>query len=630
MSATPQSPAFDIELMRAVIAQTSDIVLVLRRDGSIAESLGSEHLGYSEAESRDRDAFDFIDPACVEKARAGFERAVRGESLEPIDVMGVHADGSKRFYEIAPVRFPDREGQLWIVVVVRDIHRRKLLESSVRSSEQRYRALVEQSPFGILIIDHDLNLIAANQAYADQVGAPSLEALRGHNIMSSPAVDEEMVKSLGERVRSGEALSTSLSYVSLFGKQVDVHVNVAPAFDEDGAFVAAQIIFEDVSESRRLEEQLRQSQKMEAVGRLAGGVAHDFNNNLTVILGLAEQLAVAPLGPEEREAVDEIILSAERSAALTNQLLAFSRRDEAELVGVDLNRVVERLEPMLRRVLGAKVELGVSFVREPVVIEADARLLEQVVVNLAVNARDAMPDGGKLKIRVSSDPGAGAQLDIEDDGEGMDAETRTRSIEPFFTTKKEGSGTGLGLYTVYGIVRQFDGSMQIESEPGCGTRISIRFPVFTGMMPREGTAGAARTVTRDTACGELVLVLEDQPSVRKLLCRVLSRRGHTVISAKDGAEAIERARSSDRPIDLIVSDVRLPDTSGPETVAVLRAEHPDLQVLYVSGYNDLPRDAEGRLEDGFELLTKPFSADLLLTRVRSLLDERGKELDAQA
>ncbi len=622
MPAAPQTPTLDIEFLSAVLAQTSDVVLVLRRDGSIAASVGSENMGYSEAEALGRDVFDFIDPGDLRKARAGFERAVQGESLQPIDVAVVNADGSKHLYEVAPARIPDAEGDMWIVVVLRDIHHRRVLETSVRSSEERYRALVEQSPLGILVVDDELNLVAANQAYADQVGAPSLEALRGHNIMASPGVDEDAVKRIGDRIRNGETLSTSLSYESIFGKKVDVRVNVAPARNEAGEFVAAQMIFEDVSESRRLEEQLRQSQKMEAVGRLAGGVAHDFNNNLTIILGLAEQLAGASVEPDEREAVNEIVRAAERSAALTNQLLAFSRRDQAELVGVDINRVVAQLEPMLRRVLGARVELSVSLTPDPVVIEADARLLEQVIVNLALNARDAMPNGGNLSVRVSEDSSVGVRLEIEDDGEGMDEETRVLSVEPFFTTKSGSGGTGLGLCTVYGIVCQFNGSMQLESELGRGTRVSIQFPILAGLPPKENTHRRDGARTREVVGCEVVLVLEDQPSVRKFLCKTLERQGYTVLSATDGAEAIDRARSATPPVDLIVSDVHLPDISGPETVATLRAEHPDLQVIYISGYTDLPRDADGRLEDGFELIAKPFSVDHLLSRVRSLMDER--------
>jgi len=608
-----------------VLAQTSDVVFVVRPDATIATCAGSENLGYSETEVRDQDWLGLVESRDGQTARASFERAVRGEPVQPIDLALSHADGTERFYEMVPARLPYAGDSQWTALFLRDIHRRKLLENSVVASEQRYRALIEQSPFGILIVDEELNLVTANQAYADQVGAPSLEALEGHNIMASPGVDESTVKQVGDRVRAGETISTSVSYTSLFGKQVDARVNIAPARDEKGDFVVAQMIFEDISESRRLEEQLRQSQKMEAVGRLAGGIAHDFNNNLTVILGLSEQLADSTLEKDERDSVGEIIDAAKRSAALTSQLLAFSRRHESERASVDLNRLVTQLEPMLHRALGAEIAFSVSVPAEPLVIEADRRLVEQVVVNLALNARDAMPNGGSLALRVYPQTDDIVRLEVKDDGEGMDEQTRIRAIEPFFTTKQEGSGTGLGLYTVYGIVNRFDGKLEIHSQPGQGTLVSIEFPREAASSPERDVSPEPKSTPSDQHGQEVVMVLEDQSSVRRLLCQVLERRGYTVIGAEDGGKAIELARLASRPIDLIVSDVRLPDQSGPETVAILRAEHPNLKVLYISGYNDLSRDAQGRLSDGFELITKPFSTRHLLSRVRELLDENESE-----
>jgi PAS domain S-box-containing protein len=500
---------------------------------------------------------------------------------------------------------------------VRDIHERKLAESKILESESRYRALVDQSPLGILFVDGELNLISANDAYARQVGAPSLDALQGHNIMASPALNLEGIQAIAERVRAGETISTSVSYESLFGKHVDVRVHIAPIFGEDGEFSAAQLLFEDVSESRRLEDQLRQAQKMEAVGRLAGGIAHDFNNNLTVILGMAEMLAAGEhLDPADRETAQEIVRAAERSAALTRQLLTFSRNDRVALEPVDLGDVVSQLAPMLRRVLGEAIELSWSCASELKPIQADPLLLEQVVVNLAVNARDAMPDGGALRITVSATDENQVALEVKDDGVGMDEDTRTHSIEPFFTTKETGEGTGLGLSMVYGVVRQFQGTLDLESTVGAGSRIRMCFPA----VEAEPQSAAPTLPYESRSYGERILVLEDQPQVRTFVARILQREGYEVLQAETGPDALALVRSADPPIELLVSDVRIPNMSGPETVSALRQEHPGLRVLYISGHNDLAQDADGLMADGFEVLAKPFSVETLRKSVRRTLD----------
>lgn len=621
MPADIPPPKLTKELLQAVLEQVSDITLILDATAAIARGFGVTRLGYSDDELIGRDVFELVHEDDRDLARRAFASISGAEATTPLELRGYQADGSFRWYDVSLAHYASEGGAAWIVVVIRDIQERRLSEAAIRDRERHYRSLVNQSPLGILIVDREFNLVEANDAYARQVGAPSRDALHGHNILTSPAIDRSGLEVISARVRNGEAISTSASYRSTFGKQVDVRVNISPLEDDSGEIVAAQMLFEDISESRQLEEQLRQSQKMEAIGRLAGGIAHDFNNNLTVILGLAELLAEGDPSPsEEQDATQEIMLSAERSAALTRQLLAVSRPGVAVLEQTDVGAVVSKLEPLLRRTLGEEIDLNCRVGPSLPAIDADPQLLEQVILNLAVNAQDAMPGGGHLSIEASTDGRGQVEIEVTDDGIGMDESTRARSIEPFFTTKQGEQGTGLGLWMVYGIVRQFHGSVEVESEPGAGSRFRLSFPASTDAN-NVGEPTAPRAArSRRLGGNERILILEDQAPVRRFLSATLRRRGFDVLEAEDGQEALELARKADLAIDLLLSDVRVPGLSGPETVAKLRAEKPGLRVLYISGYNDVTRDAEGRMDDGFEVLAKPFTGRRLLHRVRNLLD----------
>ena len=604
-----------------MLRQTSDLVTFLGDDGRVVRAFGTERLGYEDDDWTGRLIFDFIAPEDQVDARRAFEEAVGGDLPRSLTIRGLHRDGSYRWHEVHPARYVQPDGRALIVTINRDVHERKLAEAATAASESRYRALVDQSPLGILVIDREMRLVSANEAYARQVGAPSIEALRGHNIMASPALDMDGLEALAARVRKGETISAALSYRSLFDKQVDVRVRVSPMADEAGEYVGAQMLFEDISESRRLEEQLRHSQKMEAMGRLAGGVAHDFNNNLTVMLGLAELLSEHPaLGQEEREIAAEITRAAERSAALTGQLLSFSRRGGARLEPLDLGVVVSQLAPMLKRSLDKEVTLSCSMPQSLPPISGDALLIEQAIVNLAVNANDAMPDGGSLELSLeasapltTSDPKV--VLTVRDSGIGMDETTRSQAFEPFFTTK-ENRGSGLGLSMVYSIVQQFRGQIEVASEPGVGTCFTLSFPALP-IEALEAPTEAARPLPH--AGHERVLVLEDQAPVRKMLCEGLRRGGYEVFEAATSDEALEQARRMGA-IDLFVSDVQVPDRSGPETVEILMRNRPQLRVLYISGYSNAPNGIGGRMADGFELLPKPFTVRRLLERVRITLD----------
>jgi two-component system cell cycle sensor histidine kinase/response regulator CckA len=384
-------------------------------------------------------------------------------------------------------------------------------------------------------------------------------------------------------------------------------------------------------ERSRLEQQFRQAQKMEAVGRLAGGVAHDFNNLLTVITGYAELLlADGDLEPSQRTALEEIQRAAERGGALTHQLLAFSRRQPFTPRMVQLNTLIVHMEKMLSRLIGEDVELITVAGAEPATVRTDPGQLEQVVMNVVVNARDAMPGGGKLIIETANaqmdqgyagpnvdlKPGAYVMLAISDTGMGMDSETITHLFEPFFTTKAPGKGTGLGLATAYGIVKQSGGAISVYSEPGRGTTVKIYLP---SAEAKVGTEGAQHPPAEALGGSETILVLEDEARVRKLVCEVLAGRGYRVLEAVRGEDAVRMATQHRGRIHLLLADVVMPEMSGPQALERIRAQHPNVKVLFMSGYTDEAMVHHGILDSGVPFLQKPFLPETLVRKVREVL-----------
>ncbi|HEV3330875.1 MAG TPA: response regulator [Bryobacteraceae bacterium] len=386
-------------------------------------------------------------------------------------------------------------------------------------------------------------------------------------------------------------------------------------------------------ERNRLEEQFRQSQKMEAVGRLAGGVAHDFNNLLTVITGYSDLLlAKQDLQDGQRTALEQIRRSAERGGALTNQLLAFSRRQPLQPRTIHLNELVLQIEKLLRRLIGEDIELVTIPAAARDVAEADPGRLEQVIMNLAVNARDAMPNGGKLTIETGAvqlsdafparqlgvKPGGYVTLSIVDTGVGMDQETQSHLFEPFFTTKNPGRGTGLGLATAYGIIRQSGGAIGFYSELGAGTTARIYLP----MSNKRVTSDEAEVGSAHLDGSETVLLVEDEARVRKLIVDILTGRGYRVVEATRGEEAIRLCRTHKAPIDLALVDVVMPEMSGPDVVKKIASLNPGIRVLFISGYTDEALLHHGILRSGAAFLQKPFLPEVLVRKVREVLDTR--------
>jgi PAS domain S-box-containing protein len=480
------------------------------------------------------------------------------------------------------------------------------------------RALAECSPDVVFAKDREGRYQLANPAALRAFGHPAEEVLGRSD---ADLLDPESAARLAEidaRVMATGRPETYEEAVPLAGGVRHFLTVKAPRRDAAGAVVGVVGIAHDVTERKQFEEQYRQAAKMETVGRLAGGVAHDFNNLLTVILGHADMLlAHVPAEGPVADMLHEVRRAGERAADLTHQLLAYSRRQAVAPRVLDLNDVVASAGRMLRRVLGEDVTLTTH--PDPALprVLADRGQVEQVLVNLAVNARDAMPRGGNLRIRTRA-AGGGVVVEVSDSGCGMTAEVRARLFEPFFTTKPVGRGTGLGLAVVHGIVTQAGGRVEVASEPGRGA-------TFTITLPPAGAADAAEADAHDppNPCPwgtETVLVVEDEAAVLWLARRLLRASGYTVLAAADAAAAEAAADAHPGPIHLLLTDIVMPGRNGPDLARRLTADRPGMRVLFMSGYTDDAVVRNGLLHDQVDYLEKPFTPDQLLARVRAALD----------
>ena len=496
-------------------------------------------------------------------------------------------------------------------------------DTARQQAEDRDRPIVETTLEGIWVVDAKNRTTFVNVALATMLGY-TVEEMHGRTLFDF--LDEQGVRDAEEEIarrRAGVSERVSVRLRRADGTMLETLLSTNPLLDESGAYAGSLAMVLDVSDRieqeeqrRSLEEQLRQSHKLEAIGRLAGGIAHDFSNLLLGIRGYAE-LALRRLERGEADAADdigEILAAADRASELTRQLLTFARRQVRQPQVLDLRHIVRQMEKPLRRLLGDRIELDTVLPQAPVLVDADRGELEQVITNLAVNARDAMPDGGRFTIEVSSVGGDEAVLMIADNGCGMEEDVAARVFEPFFTTKVE-NGTGLGLATVHGIVTQSGGRIALDSEPGRGTTFSIRLPLSVGTpAPRPPT------VPEPVGGSETILVVEDHPMVRSLVTRTLSERGYVVIAADGGEAALTAAEQSDRPIDLVVSDLVMPGLGGRQVASRIRSVQPRAKVLYMSGYTDDPAIRRGDFEPASAFIPKPFGSDALLRRVREVLD----------
>ncbi|MGA2382049.1 MAG: PAS domain-containing protein [Gemmatimonadales bacterium] len=525
-----------------------------------------------------------------------------------------------------------------VAIFALDITDRKKAEEAVLRSEEQYRTLVDGVKDVIFALAPQGTVTSLNPAFEEFTGWTRREWLGKPFTGLLHPDDVERAETLLRAVSQGAGRPTAqLRMLTNAGdyRIGEFHASVQRRDDE---IVGILGIVRDITDRVRLEDQLRQAQKMEAVGRLAGGVAHDFNNLLTAISGYSE-LLLADLASEDPRRLDviEIRKATERAAALTHQLLAFSRRQVLQPRVVDLNAVIGGAEKLLRRLIGEHIALATRLEPSLASVTADSGQLEQVIVNLAVNARDAMQSGGTLALETRTvlieaaaqtaeqsivAPGRYVLLKVTDTGSGMDAETRRHLFEPFFTTKERGKGTGLGLATVYGIVKQSGGFIWVDSEPGKGTAFRIYLPAVDDAARPAEAGGDARPRDVPTAAGtETILLVEDEEAVRKVAREALHRRGYSVLEAADAERALEVSGRFDGHIALLLTDVVMPGLSGRALADRLAPLRPDTKVLYMSGYTDAAIVEHGVLAPGLNYLQKPFTPDVLAQKVREVLDQ---------
>jgi PAS domain S-box-containing protein len=502
----------------------------------------------------------------------------------------------------------------------------------MRMSERRFRALVENSSDAIKLVSRDGLILYASPATArilgyaveEQLGQSVFELVHPDDLADVRASFAETLAQPGRPIYS----RTRRRHRDGSWRHLDV---VRVNWLDDPAISAIVTNYRDVSDRVSLEEQFQKSQRLEAVGRLAGGVAHDFNNLLTVILSYS-RMAIDDLREDEpvREYMHEIHKAADRAATLTQQLLAFSRRQVLAPRVVNLNGIVRDMQNILQRVIGEDIELVVELAGSLAHCKLDAGQVEQVIVNLAVNARDAMPTGGRLMLEtadveitpeygrrhVGVEPGKYVMLVISDTGVGMTSQTRERIFEPFFTTKESGKGTGLGLATVFGIVKQSGGHIWVHSEPGHGTTFRLYFP---HTEERPSVQPVSSLPPTSIAGDEVVLLAEDEPAVREIARKILERAGYTVLEASNGGEALLIVEQHPGPIHVLLTDVIMPRMSGQALAQRLLQVRPELKVLYMSGYTDDAIGHHGVLPPGTEFLQKPLTPELLLRRMRQVL-----------
>jgi PAS domain S-box-containing protein len=508
-------------------------------------------------------------------------------------------------------------------------------QENLRRSELNFRSLVTNAPYAICRCDSTGKLLDVNPAFTELLGYSSAEHLIGKHVYDLYP-DTEQWFELADLMRASKPFKgLTAEWKRSDGSTTGVRVSGRSVSNGRAEGVVFELFAEDVTERRALEQQLRQSQKMEAVGRLAGGIAHDFNNLLMVISGYSEFLLERLGGqPELRAPAQEIASASERASSLTRQLLAFSRKQMLAPKVVDLNSIVTENLKMLTRMIGEDIDLVMNPARNLWPVRADAGQIEQVIMNLAVNARDAMPSGGKLTIETSNAtldeeyarfraplrPGDYVMLTLSDTGAGMDADTQSHIFEPFFTTKGT-KGTGLGLSTVYGIIKQSGGYIWVQSEPGKGSTFQIYLPrvaaVGEGIAPAAIIPADTRAVEPGT---ETILLVEDEANLRYLARQYLEKQGYKVVEAADGAVAMQIAVAHEGTIHLLLTDVIMPGMNGRELAQRLSEIRPNIKILYMSGYTENVVGHNGTLDAGVRLLQKPFNLRDLKSKVREVLD----------
>ncbi len=515
-----------------------------------------------------------------------------------------------------------------------DLENEKKARKKVEKEAKLLAHAVKSISESICITDMQGKIIFVNESFLNTYGYFKDEVIsQPITLIYSGNNFKELFEEIFDRTKKG-GWKGELYQKKKDGTDFPVLLSTSLIYDDNNEEFAMIFVSTDISEIRDLEEQFRQAQKMEAIGRLAGGVAHDFNNLLTVINGYSELLLMRLKKDDPiYQQLNQISLAGRRAESLTRQLLAFSRKQVLQPVVLDIKRIIEDMNKMLHRLISESIELHTILEPHLCHIKADPSQIEQVVLNLVINARDAMPFGGKITIEARSiifkqsfywedleiRSGKYLMLAISDTGTGMDAETKKRIFEPFFTTKKEGKGTGLGLSTVYGIVKQSGGFINVYSEEGFGSTFKVYFPcVKEPAVPIKSKRVSSESLTGS----ETILVAEDEDNLRDLVCEILRTHGYNVLEAANGGSALLKCEKYKKPIHLILSDVVMPEMSGAELVERLLPIHPEMKVMYMSGYTDDAVIRHGILEEKVQFLQKPFSPNTLLEKVRNILDNK--------
>jgi two-component system, cell cycle sensor histidine kinase and response regulator CckA len=628
-------PSDDADLHRRLVDLSSDILFVADLAGRLTyvNDAATRTLHYAEAELIGREALTLLRDDALDEARAFYCRQLERGLSDTYFELPLVTRGQATVWVGLHLRLivvdgrPERfEG------AGRDVTDRRRVEDALQQSDERYRQAFDENLAGIFVASPSGQIRSCNPAFVQICGFPSLADALGANL--GALYPDGGLATMVERVRRDGAVRQHESTLArVDGRVVPVIESLVGRFDGDGELMSINGYVFDDSPRKDLEGQMRQSQKMEALGRLAGGVAHDFNNVLMVINGLSETvLSILEPASPVREDLEEILAAGRRAAGLTGQLLAFSRKRVLLPTTFDLDEAIGAMQPMLCRLLGSDIALVVEPSPEPKWIVADRGQIEQVLLNLAANARDAMPEGGELRITAAIELRAyevghdvlsapEVVLRLADTGQGMSPDVLARLFEPYFTTKARGKGTGLGLSTVYAIVSESGGRITVESHRGVGTTFSIALPLA---LPPEFAIGGdpypffAAGLDGDRPA-RTVLVVEDETPVRHLVTSTLQRAGYTVLSAEDASSAMARLRGHGAPIDLLLTDVIMPGRNGRELARDALEFQPGLPVLFMSGYADRTFGPEGPGGLGDAFLQKPFALDVLVARVRQVL-----------
>jgi two-component system, cell cycle sensor histidine kinase and response regulator CckA len=658
---------------RSLLQCSSDVVTIAQADGNIkyVSPAVQRALGYSPERVIGRNVFDYVHPEDLTLARATFDATLQKPGYAiPVEVRLRNVHGAYIRFDVTSNNLLHTPGVGGVVIAARDLSGRELAEresekekeelekrdrqrsvelaatnrmlvaeisereqaeKALRESQSLLQATLESTADGILVVDMQGKIVSINRRFVDMWGIPE-HALNRRS-------DAEALEFVVSQLKSPAEFR---SKVNLLYKNSEQSSDDVLEFKDGRVFerysqpqkIAGQTIgrvwsFRDVTERKRLEEHLRQAQKMEAIGRLAGGIAHDFNNLLMVIMGHCKELKSCHEDdtPSARHSKEQIFAAAERAASLTKQLLAFSRRQVLAPRVLDVNLILTELSTMLRRLIGEDIELLITPSESPAYVRADPAQLDQVIVNLVVNARDAMPKGGRLTLTAQSvelrqgrregtasvPPGNYVLVTVADVGIGMSQETLSRIFEPFFTTKELGQGTGLGLATAYGIVRQSHGYILVESELGRGTTFEIYLPRLEALTVETTT----RHLLPESYCGsETILLVEDEEGIRILTKAFLEQQGYTVLEAGNGLDALSFAKDYPQPIHLLLTDVVMPGIRGTELAERLLKYQPTTQILYVSGYSE-----EEIADPAAAFLQKPFPMEELGAKIRQVLDK---------